>query len=172
MSISGAWNGCAQDTDIFPQDARWSGGDYVLTSRSRVDSDVTFSAAGDIGDLNLPLKHASCYSFSFDVIYSTTGLVLCGAQFAVTFGGTVTSIGYAVTLVTVGNTVVSAGTTTAGTFLGSGATVAAGGPRTARVFGSIKTGATGGWLTLRCQPSGLSTSVIVAANSCGKAEEQ
>lgn len=177
MSVTNLIAGCGNSTsypDIWnqaPHDV--TTGDNCYMSRSRKDTVQTVSVATDVTEMELPLKWGSSYSFSYDILYSTTGL-LCGAQFALTFSGTVASIGYGITLTTVANSVVSDATTTAGTFIGSGASVAGGGPKTCRIFGSIKTGSStlGGNLVLRMQPTGVAASVTIHPNSCGKAEEQ
>lgn len=151
---------------------RSESGDYAQFSRSRKTVDFATSAAANVPELNIPLKGGTSYSFSFDIMYSTTGL-LCGAQFALTYGGTLLSGGYGINITTANNGTVGDATTTFGTFIGSGATLAGGGPKCARIFGALVTGGTvGADLVLRAQPTGLGASVSVLTNSCGKVEEQ
>lgn len=122
--------------------------------------------------MKLCLKPNTAYSFSFDFMYNTTGL-LCGAQFALTYSGTLVSGGYGINITTIANGTVGDATTTFGTFIGSGASVAGGGPKVARVFGCLVTGGTvGGELMPRAQPTGVGATVTVLANSTGKVEEQ
>lgn len=126
--------------------------------------------------MTIPLKPGCAFGFSYDIMYSTTG-VLCGAQFALTFGGTLVSGGYGINITTIANGTVGDATTTFGAFIGSGASLAGGGPKVARIFGSIVTagsiyGPFGGDLVLRVQPTGVGATVTVLANSTGKVEEQ
>lgn len=171
-TVSGTLTGTNQDNDVWTLTARDVYGNYTIVTRSRKTGNQSVSSATDITDISLPLKPGTSYSFSFDIMYSTTGL-LCGAQFALTYGGTLVGGGYGINLTTIANGTVGDATTTFGTFIGSGATVAGGGPKVARLFGSIVTGGTtGADLVLRAQPTGVGATVSVLANSCGKAEEQ
>lgn len=145
----------------------------ILTSRCHKDvAQSGITSAADITELNLPIKMQSSYSFSYDIVYSVSGL-LCGVQFAVVFNGTLLSMGYGVQVQTIGGGSVSTATFSAGTFIGSGATLAGGGPACARIFGAMKSGGlVGADLIIRAQAVGVAASVTIHPNSCGKAEEQ
>lgn len=160
--------------EVWIQPSRDPDGTDAFMARCRKDNAQTLAAASDVTEMRIPLKKNSVYSFSYDVMYSTTGIVLVGAQFAINYSDTALTLTYGITMVTIGNAVVSDATATPNTFIGGGTTVAAGGPRTARLFGGIKTSSSvGGDLILRAQPTGiLGGGVRIEVNSCGKAEEQ
>lgn len=171
-SMSCVAGGSSQGNENWLVPVRDNSGGNSLMQRCFKESNQTMSGSSAVLDMVMSLKPASRFSFSYDIMYSTTGL-LVGCQFALTFGGTFVGGGYGITLVTIGNTVVSDATTTFGTFIGSGATVAGGGPRCARIFGSVTTGGTiGGDLNLFAQPTGVAATLTILANSTCKAEEQ
>lgn len=173
-SIASRMEGGNQGHDMWDETARESNGSSLVTVRARVESSQQQgNSPADVTDLVCSLKQSSSYGFSYDIIYSTAGL-LVGCQFAVDFTGTLTSIAYGITLNTIGNAIVSDATTTKNTFLGSGASLAGGGPKTARVFGSIKTASGGGGdLKLRLQATGLlGVNVTIQPGSNGAVEEQ
>lgn len=167
-------NGSTQDpTQIFLTPPRGIEGALCYSVRCRKETDgPALSAAGDVSQMSVPLKPGCVFTFSYDLMYSTTG-VLCGAQFALTYSGTLLGGAYGINLTTIANGTVGDATASWGTFIGSGATVAGGGPRPCRLFGTIITGgSSGGMLTLRAQPTGVAATVSVLANSTGKVEEQ
>lgn len=178
MSISGQMTGAGQGSVVWVIPGHNAGGDYLYTTRTYKDTDQTTTSTTSgvaVTDLNLPCKANSVYGFSYDLMWSNTGL-LCGGQFAIDFiggaGTSLTSLSYGLSLVTIGNGVIGDAATSANTWLGQSASIAGGGPKTARIFGCVRcAGTLGGDIVLKMRAVGVTASVTVLANSTGKCEE-
>jgi hypothetical protein len=158
--------GYTQGVGIYKDIPRDVAGNMTQIGTSRTTANFTEdNSASACSELSFPLKAPTSYAFTYNLIYSTAGL-LAGMELAMQYTGTLVSIGYCVQMCDINNNVKCDGATAVLSYIGTTASLGGGGPKMAIVAGALVTGGTtGGDLQLMMRSVGLSATATILPNS-------